>query len=156
MKTKTKVFIGIEVLIIVAIFSFIILNKPNLISPPSGFVIQDMNFSFDFENADQLIIATNPDFENPIILDETREIELPPGTYYWKAKGLLRESEIRDFTIVTHVAVRLGENGERYILSNEGNVDLNITSGENSSVAIIVGDSQEFEKINQSFEGRQK
>lgn len=153
MKLKTKILIGIEVLALVLIFSFILLNKPSLVNPPSGFVIRDLNFSFDFDNADKLIIATNSEFKDPIVLKETRSIELPPGTYYWKAKGLLFESETRNFTIVTHVALKLEGSEEGLVLSNIGNVDLNITNNETSFI-MDVGDSELVE--NGTFEGGQR
>jgi hypothetical protein len=127
MKKRMKIVVGIELIVITLIFVYVLVNSPTAIGPPSGFVVRDMNFSFDFKNAEVIILATNPNFENPIILRETKEIELPPGTYYWKVKSWMRESEIKNFTILSHVALKLNEENDGYILSNIGNVDLNIT-----------------------------
>ena len=159
MKIIGKIFIVLELLFVIGVFTYFLINSPQAIAP-TGDIITD-NFTFEFKNARELLISTNPEFTNPIILKKDFKINLPPGTYYWKVRGLIRESEVRNFTIKTRAEFILNESKTRYKLTNLGNVILNITEKSHNKtigeLIINVGESKEVEKKNQtSFEGKQK
>lgn len=158
MKMKTKFIIGLAIIFLVGTLIYLVYTtKPKQILPLSGMIITE-EFAFEFENADQLTISVNKDFSQQIILKKGSKIELPPGTYYWKAKGFFGESEIRNFTILSRVALNLEERNESLILSNVGNVDLNVTKMSEENITYLIIEKtkkKEFEKENTTFEGRQ-
>src|SRR3989339_753732 len=65
-----------------------------------------------------------------------------------------------NFTIESNVALNLREKNESYELENKGNVDLNVSKKTGSlftsDIVINVGESQEVEKDNSTYEGRQR
>lgn len=142
-----------EAIFVFGVFVYLFFSTtPNAISPISGQVVSDPDFAFEIENSDQIIISRDIEFTNPIILGEGDEILLPPGVYYWKVKGILRESEVKIFTIEGNVGLNLREGEATNRLENAGNVDAEVSGGITGTLG--VGESIEVEK-EQSFEGEQ-
>lgn len=134
-------------------FSF----QPALISPSSGFIIDEFDFHFEIEHADTIFVSTTPDFEHPLILSKDKEMVLAPGIYYWKAVSLLGESDVRNFTITTSLVLALSDTGSTFRVFNQGNIDANVTQDEERSFVIQPKASSEFEKNDSQdsqFEGR--
>ncbi len=160
METKNKINLEKKIVIVESIFVIGVLiylffsTSPSAISPISGQVVSDPDFIFEIENADKVIISKDVSFSNPIILEEGQEIILPPGIYYWKVKGFLRESEINTFTIESNVGLNLREGEKNNLLENAGNVDTQTKSSSGITGSLGVGESERVEK-EESFEGGQ-
>ncbi|MBU0894872.1 MAG: hypothetical protein KKF48_02480 [Nanoarchaeota archaeon] len=160
---NNKKLTGLEknILIAEAVFVFGILiylfffTGPNQIFPFQGMSIIEPDFVFQIENGEKVMLSVDKEFTNPIELGQDSEILLPPGVYYWKAVGFLRESEVRSFTIQSHVGLNLKERKENYELQNAGNVDLEVTktNGDKENFDLDVGDNLEFEKSEFKIEG---
>jgi hypothetical protein len=60
-------------------------------------------------------------------------VTLPPGTYYWKAEGLV-ESGIKSFKVNSEVGLELSNS----TLKNVGNVGLNVSSETPSGISGLV------------------
>ena len=163
MKNK-KLNLEKKIVITEGIFVFGILiflffsTAPNQIYPLSGMTIVEPDFVFEIENSEEVVISSDENFTAPIVLKEGDDVTLPPGVYYWKVRSRFRESEVKSFTIKSHVGLNLKEREENYELQNSGNVELNVTrekEGFTTSMTIDVGKSEEVEKDNSSYEGRQ-
>ncbi|MEK6918126.1 MAG: hypothetical protein AABW51_04220 [Nanoarchaeota archaeon] len=165
-KIITKNRIGLEKKILIAeavlvagIFIYLFfLNAPQAISPISGQIVSDPDFVFEIQNGDQVLISPNKDFGSQITLSEGDEVTLPPGTYYWKVKSLLRESEVKTFTIEGQVGLNLRTGPEKNILENSGNVDIAVKKtkgGITTNIPLEVGTSTEIEN-NGVYTGGQK
>jgi len=156
---KLKLLISILIILLVgALFYLVLTTKPKQIAPLSGRIITD-EFVFEFENAEKVFISTDEDFSTQIVLEKDSKIELLPGTYYWKAKGLFGESETSNFTILSKVVLNLKEKNESFVLSNRGNQDLNVTKETNNNITYFIiktSEEKEFEKENTSFRGEEK
>jgi len=146
------------VFVIGALFYMYVSSSPKTISPISGQTIFNPDFVFEIENGEELVISTSLDFTSPIILNEGSETDLPPGTYYWKVRNWLRESEVGSFTIESSVGLNLRKGNEKNLLENSGNVPVDVTKkkgGITTQIPVDVGKSLEVEKDNSSYEGRQ-
>ena len=157
-KTK-KILIAEAIFVTVVLIYLFFSTAPVQIYPLQGLVIIDPDFTFETKNGDEIVISIDKNFTVPIILEEGSDITLPPRVYYWKVKSKFRESEVRNFTIRTHVGLDLKERNESYELQNSGNVDLNVTKRKDgltiTGIVIDVGQSKEFEKDNSIYEGKQ-
>lgn len=131
-------------------FSF----QPKLISPSSGLVIDDFDFNFEIEHAETLMLSKSASFKDSFFIKKGEEVVLAPGTYYWKAVSFWGESEARDFTITTSLVLSLRDQGDVYAVMNQGNVDASVTQGAETRI-IEPKTSSEFQKSDDSFEGRQ-
>src|SRR3989339_372714 len=126
MKNKTKNILIFEGIFIIGILIYLFFSTaPKQVYPLSGMTISDPDFKFEIENAKKVILSTNENLSNPIILSENTEITLPPGVYYWKVQVDLRVSK---------------KTGSLFT----------------SDIVIYVGGSQEVEKDNSTYEGRQR
>jgi len=156
---EKKVVIA-EIIFVVGILIYVFFTSaPSQISPLQGMTILEPDFVFEIENGEEVWISTNEEFSNPIILSEDGGTSLPPGVYYWKVKSLFRESEIKTFTIQGHVGLNLKTREENYEIQNSGNVDLDVTKKNEESMedfVLEIGESEEFEKDDSSYEGVQK
>lgn len=155
---KTQIILMIIGILLVGTLVYLILDsKPSQIYPLSGMIIYDKEFAFEFENAEQVILSTSYNFSNIIELNKGEKIDLPPGTYYWKVRSILGESKTRNFTITSKVSINLGKNNNSLIVSNTGNVELNITKkkdGENSSSFVLDENENKEIEANSSLEAR--
>ncbi len=157
---KTKIILIIEFLFIIGVLSFLfIYTLPKQIYPLHGMTISNSDFLFEIANSDEIILSPDKDFLNSMFLKEGDEIILPPGTYFWKVKGMLKDSGIKNFTIQSEVSLVLKEKDGSYHLQNLGNVDLNVTKTQGDKITLgtilRVGEIQEFEKEEAVYEGGQ-
>jgi len=116
-------------LVIVSLIALIILVgyvRPLVIAPLDGYESSG-NVLFSIEKADALLIDDNIEFTTPDAYEvkDGMEINLLPGTYYWKAVGVVG-SEVRTLTINSEVNLELREDGGDYSVVNAGNVRLNV------------------------------
>lgn len=144
----------VEAVIVLAILVYLFFSMA-----PTGFSIAGQNifendYTLEIEKGDQVIISTNMDFENSIILEQGESIDLPPGTYYWKAKNWLRESKVQSFTIQSNVGLDLFVRGSDYELENSGNVDLNVT-GKKSGITTALEEGESIDVKEDNYEGKQ-
>lgn len=130
---------------------------PKQIYPLNGMTIVDPDFVFEIQNAEQVLLSVDKDFTNPIVLREGSDLVLPPGIYYWKVKGMFRESEVKTFTIQEHVGLNLKNRENNFEIQNAGNVGVNLTKENEQGKQefdLEVGSSKEFEKDDSKYEGR--
>ena len=154
-----KRIILVQAVFVFGVFVYLLFStNPSGIYPLQGMVISEPDFVFEIENGEQVVLSRDIEFSNPIFLDKGSEQYLPPGIYYWKVKSKFRESEVKNFTVEGRVGLDIREREDNYILSNSGNVDLNVTREKDdiSSMIISVGENEEVEKDDSKYEGRQK
>jgi len=157
MKKRTKMIILVEAILVFGILGYLFFSTaPSQLYPLSGMIVIDNDFKFEIENSEKVMISSDKEFIDPIILSENDDVTLPPGVYYWKVKGLLRESDIMNFTIQGHVALTIKGNNNTYELKNSGNVDLNVTDEELvKSILLEIGESEGIKNDNSTYEGEQ-
>jgi len=150
----------VQIVLVFGILGYLFFaNTPSAIFPIAGQVVSDPDFVFEIENGNTVVISVDKSFSNPIKLEEGSEVILPPGTYYWKVRGLFKDSEIREFVIESNVGLNLREGEEKNILENSGNVDVEVSEkrkGITTDFSISVGDSVEVDTKSESYEGEQK
>ena len=117
-----KVLIA-NVLVITLIF--LIANSSLLLSPLNDAHTNSNFVRFEWLGASSALVDGNPEFTSPVeITKQNNEVELKPGTYYWKA-GL---SEVRSFTIDSEVSVAVIpatlDNESSYRIVNQGNTKI--------------------------------
>lgn len=165
MKKIKKLNMERKVLLVEAVFVIGVLiylffsMAPSIVSPIAGKTILESDFVFEVGEGEEIWISSNPDFEARIILKQDSELQLPPGTYYWKVRNWLRESKVQVFTIQSHVGLNLYERKENYELENSGNVDLDVKKkkgGITTNIPLEVGESIDVEKDDSSYEGGQR
>jgi len=148
-------------IIIEATILFLIIGSLLFLTPKITNVgEQDKITFFKFTNAYAVLVDDNPEFSSPQKIEE-RAVKLNPGEYYWKAVGILGESEMGNFTIDSEVVINMNINKDVTTIDNEGNTPVNLTKRTGSIISgnmiIDVNDEQEFENgDNLSFEARQK
>ncbi|MEK6918589.1 MAG: hypothetical protein AABW73_00980 [Nanoarchaeota archaeon] len=123
---KTKTILILEGIFIIGVLAYLLASKPVAIAPISGNVINEGDFNFKFENAKKVIISRDKEFESKIEFKKEFAINLPPGTYYWKVKGWIRESQIMNFTIANKVSLRIDEQNNTLSVYNVGTKDIKI------------------------------
>ncbi len=160
MKKNTKVILIIEAIFLAGLLAFLFFyTSPRQIYPLHGMTISNQDFLFEIENSNEVVVSTDAGFTNYIVLTEGEEITLPPGTYFWKVLGNLRESEVRNFTIESELALTLRERNGMYEIQNSGNVDVNLTKMQGGKVMLArilsIGNSEKFEKDNSTYLGGQ-
>ena len=126
MSGKTKAILLFEGIFVIGVLAFLFAMRPTAISPLSGHVISDGDFNFQFENARKIILSKNPEFDNAIEFENDFAIRLSPGTYYWKARNWMRESDVMNFTIANKLSLRLEEVNGTMNIYNLGNMDVKI------------------------------
>jgi|SRR3989338_1279224 len=112
---------------LIVLIAFIGYVQPQIIAPLDDEVAYNNSVLFSFANADVIYIDDNLEFSSPeeIYVKDNIIVNLEPGTYYWKIKGV-RESEIRQLTIVSKVDLRLKEGNGVYEVVNAGNILLDV------------------------------
>ncbi len=126
-----KIFAIDMILIVGSLFAIIFIvgyAHPLIISPIDNLETSRTNVLFSVEKADRILIDDNINFTSPESygFGDGLVINLKPGTYYWKAVGVL-ESEIRTLTINSEINLRLRklEDGD-FAVVNAGNERLNV------------------------------
>ena len=157
-KLEKRIILVESIFVFASLIYLFFSTAPTQLYPIQGMTISEPDFNIEIENGEEVLISTDEEFTNPIILKENSEITLPPGVYYWKVRGNLRESEVKSFEIQGSVGLDIHERSENYELENSGNVDLNVTKenrGITSSMALSVGEIKEVEKDESKYEGEQ-
>jgi hypothetical protein len=158
--TWEKKMIIAEIILIVGILIYLVFSiAPKQIYPLNGMTIIEPNFVFEIENGQKVLLSVYEDFRDYVVLTESSEVNLAPGTYYWKVKNNFVESEMRTFTIQSHVGLRIKEGENSSKLINSGNVDVEVEKKADSRVTgLILGvnEIKEVEKDNSTYEGSQK
>ena len=116
--------IGLSALAVLTIFGY---ASPLIISPIDNLETTNSSVLFEFDKADTILIDDNLNFTSPILVKAENNliVNLKPGLYYWKIKGLT-ESKINTLTILSEIDLRLKDNGDRYALVNAGNTELDV------------------------------
>jgi len=117
--------------VIVALLFFNNIN-PMAIAPLNNQETNNTNVLFEIRNADYILIDDNIEFSSPekVFLEDSLEIKLSPGTYYWKILGE-KDSEVRKITILSRVDLTLrkqvnSSDDSSYEVVNSGNENLNV------------------------------
>ena len=156
---EKKILLAEAVLVFGALIYLFFSMSPTAISPVSGQTIFEPDFEFEIENGEEILISSTPDFENPIVLKEGSEVDLPPGDYYWKVKNWFREGEVRTFTIQSNVGLSIFRGEDKDILENSGNVDIEINKKKGGITTGIEdldkGESMSIDKEDSQYEGAQ-
>ena len=159
---ENKHIIKLDVAIIVGtltclVFIFGYVN-PKIISPINGFETTNNSILFSIEKADVILIDDNPEFTSPekVYVKDNLVINLKPGTYYWKAEGIV-ESEVKRLTINSEVNLKLKNLGENYVIVNAGNtrLDVDIYNGTSLIDSIELDIDEEKEVSGTKFVGSQ-
>lgn len=122
MKRKLHKYVVVELVALVGIILVLTVFTPKII----GIEREDESTFFKFRNAHTILVDDNKDFSSPEKITD-REIELDPGKYYWKAVGILGESEQGNFSIDSRVVVSMKVEERKAYVKNEGNVPVNAT-----------------------------
>jgi hypothetical protein len=143
---KTGLIYTIDLVIISAtalVLLFLFNNtSPMIIAPLNEEKMSSSAVLFSFKNAEYILIDDNIEFTSPekIFVKDNLLINLEPGIYYWKIKGI-RESEIRKLAIISRVDLRLKQSEENdsinnnfYEVINAGTEKLNVDVYENESI----------------------
>ena len=123
-KIDLAIIVG-SLIILMAMIGYV---RPMVLSPLDDYETLDTEILFSIEKAESLSIDDNLDFSTPdeYLVEDGMKIDLQPGTYYWKAVGVL-DSEIRTLTIRSEVSLELREiEGDGFGVVNAGNVRLNV------------------------------
>jgi len=150
---KTKTIIVVQLIFIIGVVAFIYGFAPRLYYPTGNIVLEDGNVDFSFKNAQIILIDDNQKFVSPLEINlenSGANATLEPGTYYWKAVGIL-ESSVKELTVESRVGLEI--NQEKLTLRNIGNVPLNLTL-ENGSEGIVILDVGVEYLINKSGDYR--
>lgn len=155
MTTTRKILIA-EAVLVLGVFVYLYFSfSPHTYAPVSGQTIFEPDFVFEIGNGEEIIVSRTPDFANPIILKEGSEVDLPVGTYYWKARNWLKESEVNTFTIESNVGLNLRAGYEKDRIENSGNVDIQVNEKKSGTITGVgVGDSIEVNKSGE-YEAKQ-
>lgn len=154
-KIEKRIILAELVFISFAFVYLFVSSAPTQLYPISGMAISDNNFVFEIKNGEKVVISNSPEFKNTIVLEEGSEATLPPGEYYWKVIGKLRESSVKKFYIKDVVGLDLQELSDKENkLRNSGTLDVNVTKDDITTGILGVGESIILEKDNSTYEGR--
>jgi hypothetical protein len=147
MKNHHKIY-GIWILLGITFASIFIINVP--LSPAYRAETEMTTLQFSaFGTSKNILLDDTPSFSSPLLVRENEAITLTPGTYYWKTEGI---SLVSTFTIISTVALEIGEANEEQQITNVGNVPASVTLRENKQplTGSFILDPQE--NIQTSFE----
>jgi hypothetical protein len=136
-KKRQKVIISAQLIFLIGIFSLVYFLAPHTSYPKNNAMIGYSIVDFGIDNTDIILIDDNPDFSSAVKINlkerNTTRIFLEPGTYYWKAVGIL-ESSVKKFTVISEVNLELKNSS----LKNTGDVPLNITKKSRGTMTGLV------------------
>ncbi|MEK6903766.1 MAG: hypothetical protein AABW64_03920 [Nanoarchaeota archaeon] len=119
--------LGIWILLGIAFASVFIINVP--LSPPYHTETEITTLQFHaFGTSQNILLDDTPSFSSPLLVHKGESITLSPGTYYWKTEGI---SLVSTFTIISTVALEIGEADEEQRITNVGNVPAQVTVRKN-------------------------
>lgn len=130
-KRKTMLIVTFEILIFILIIVSLSYFTPKM----GGINKEDKAVFFKFTNAHAILIDDNPDFTSPEKISD-KVIKLKPGSYYWKAVGILGESETGNFTVNSEVIINIEIDDGETTVTNQGNVPVNATKKQGG---VIIG-----------------
>lgn len=158
--TLEKKIIIAEIILVIGILIYLFFSIiPKQIYPLNGAVIIEPNFVFEIENGQEVLLSIYEDFRDYAVLNENSEVNLAPGTYYWKVRNNFIESEMRIFTIKGNIGLRIIEGENSSNLINSGNVDLDVEKKTGQKVTgfiLGINEIKKIEKDNSTYEGSQK
>ena len=128
LKTIYKIDLAVIVGSLIVLMALVGYMQPMVIAPLDDYASTETEVLFSIEKAESLLIDDNFDFTSPeeYAVGDRLKINLKPGTYYWKAVGVV-DSEVRTLTIRSEVNLELREiEGNGYGVVNAGNVRLNV------------------------------
>jgi len=134
---------------IIFLAGFVNYAQPLIISPIDNLETTNNSILFEFERGNIILIDDNLEFSSPqkIYAEDNLIINLKEGKYYWKIESVL-ESEVREFTIISEVNLKLKSVGNKYEIVNIGNVKLDVGIYENNLLTEnIILDIDESEEI---------
>lgn len=131
---------------------------PLIISPVNNFETTNGSVLFEFERGNVVLIDDNLEFSSPekIVAEDNLIINLKPGKYYWKLEGIL-DSNVREFTILSEINLKLKKLEDKYQIVNAGNVQLDVDIYENKSLVgnVILDIDEESIASGTKFIGKQ-
>ncbi len=125
-----KIYIIDSLLIVASLVGLMFLvgySQPLVIAPVDDLETTNGSVLFEFDNANEILIDDNMQFSSPEVIsaEDNLVINLKPGKYYWKLKGV-GESEIRTLTINSEVELKLRKSSSGYEVVNAGNTLLDV------------------------------
>jgi len=134
-----KAMIVGQFLVVLVFFAFFLFFVPKLEYPLNDVTLEKKDVEFKFSHAKVILIDDNEDFSSPKQVNlneqEFNKILFEPGTYYWKAVGLV-ESLPRKFIVPSTVGLELDE--ENKTLKNVGDVELDVESSSGITGLVIL------------------
>ena len=121
-----KIDLVLVVVSLVVLIGLVGYARPLVIAPLDDYESSG-EILFLIEKADYLLVDDNVDFTTPDRYEvrDGMEVELVPGTYYWKAVGVFG-SKVRTLTINSVVNLELREVDGGFGVVNGGNIRLNV------------------------------
>lgn len=155
-----KIYVVDALLIVASLVGLLFLvgySQPLVIAPIDDLETTNSSVLFEFDNANEILIDDNLQFSSPEVInaEDNLIINLKPGKYYWKIKGV-RESEVRTLTINSEVELKLRKSDTGYKIVNAGNEILGVEVYDNGELKdVLTLDIDESEDVSGSkFVGR--
>ncbi len=115
---RVKLWSAVIFLLIMAAWSDVLLE------PEDGAQLDTRTIAFHkIGMSDHVIVDDNAEFSSPLVVQKPFVVTLQPGIYYWKSSGF---SKIRNFSIISLVAINVDSNENETVVENKGNVDVKI------------------------------
>lgn len=114
---------------LIVVMAFMNYVQPQILAPLDNEITYNSSVLFSFAKADVIYIDDNLEFSSPeeIYVKDNIIVNLEPGAYYWKIKGV-KESEVRELTIISKIDLRLREAEGMYEVVNAGNTLLDVAT----------------------------
>ena len=118
--SKRMIFV-IEILFVLGVFVYVFYSStPKQIYPLSGMTIIDSDFAFEIEDGDEVMVSKYENFSEFMVLNESSEVVLSSGVYYWKVRSGFRESEVQSFVVEINGLNISSENNTVSFVLDEG------------------------------------
>ena len=118
--SKRMIFV-IEILFVIGVFVYVFYSStPKQIYPLSGMTIIDSDFAFEIEDGDEVMVSKYENFSEFMVLNESSEVVLSSGVYYWKVRSGFRESEVQSFVVEINGLNISSENNTVSFVLDEG------------------------------------
>jgi hypothetical protein len=126
--------------------------------PKMKIEVNGSNLNFNSINANAILISDNAEFSNARYVElgkgEEVNLNLKPGTYYWKASNKYLEGIKQKIEIDSEVGMKI----ENESIENIGNVKINVTkNSQGELIGHVILEPEQAEKIENETEfiGRQ-
>lgn len=144
---------------IIFLAGFVNYAQPLIIAPIDNLETTNSAVLFEFERGNVILIDDNLEFSSPqrIYAEDNLIINLKEGKYYWKIEGVMK-SDVREFTILSEVNLKLKKVKDKYRIVNAGNVELDVDIYDNRSFVgnVILDIDEEKEISGTKFVGKQR